>query len=53
MRTLEGIIKSILDLTRDEMIEVLEHEDRHAEAAARVFAPLQRLPVKGRKRTSS
>ena len=40
MRTLDGIIKSILDLNRDEMIEVLEHEARHAEAAARVFASL-------------
>ena len=37
MRTLEGIIKSILDLNRDEMIGVLEHEERHAEAAARAY----------------
>ena len=37
VRTLGGIIKSILDLNRDEMIEVLEREDRHAEAAARAF----------------
>ena len=37
MRTLETIIKSILDLNRDEMIEVLEHEERHAEAAARAY----------------
>ena len=43
MRTLGGIIKSILDLNRDEMIEVLEREDRHAEAAARVFASLAML----------
>ena len=43
MRTLGGIIKSILDLNRDEMIEVLEHEDRHAEAVARVFASLATL----------
>jgi hypothetical protein len=38
MRTLGGIIKSILDLDRDEMIEILEHEDRHAEEAGRAFA---------------
>jgi hypothetical protein len=38
MRTLEGIIRSILDLNRDEMIGVLEHEERHAEAAARAYA---------------
>ena len=38
MRTLGGIIKSILDLNRDEMIGVLEHEERHAEAAARAYA---------------
>ena len=37
MRTLGGIIKSILDLNRDEMIGVLEHEERHAEAAARAY----------------
>src|SRR5436190_23617464 len=39
MRTLDGIIKSILDLNRDEMIGVLEHEERHAEAAARAYGP--------------
>ena len=38
MRTLGGIIKSILDLNRNEMIGVLEHEERHAEAAARAYA---------------
>ena len=38
MRTLGGIIKSILDLNRDEMVRVLEHEGRHAEAAARAYA---------------
>ena len=37
MRTLGGIIKSILDLNRDEMIGVLDHEERHAEAAARAY----------------
>ena len=37
MRTSDGIIKSILDLNRDEMIGGLEHEERHAEAAARAY----------------
>src|SRR5437773_2481194 len=43
MRTLEEIIKLIRDLNRDEMIGVLEHEERHAEAAAHAFASVATL----------
>jgi len=40
MRTFPELIKSMLDLNRDQMIAVLEQEARHAEGMARVFASL-------------
>ena len=53
MRKLEGIIKSILDLNRDEMIGVLEHEERHAEAAARAYGSGAARARQATQRTSS